>query len=772
MCFCILIALFIRSELSFDHFQKHENRIAAIGVDARYFGKSLYAPYPMAGALKKDVPEVENAVRVKPTSKLRLSRDGRVFIQTQKKAIYTEPAFFDIFSFPLINGNPSYALSDPRGIVLTQRVSKQLFGDADPVGRTVYWQKDDTVITMNVTGVVGDVPHNSTLQFGALISMSTLPASYRPENGWGMDSFQTYALLRSPTDQSVLPGRLKQMAKTYITDEGPARKEPYFFSIPLNQLHLSKLTRDDGFSGSWRYLYLFGSIALFLLIIACVNYINLATARSTMRSHEIGVRKVLGAGKMQVAVQFLGESVMLSIMAYLVGIALASVILPFFNSIFGTVFTLSHHVDFLGIMMLGAVLVGLISGSYPALFLSAFSPTTTLRNNQTSGLSPALLRKILITFQFTIALVLIVGVLVIFRQLRYTQTANLGFDPHRVATFELSTRLWEKREELRHDLIMIPGIQDVSIDMGAPADFHVTFGLKPSQISPDANVNNDNTNIDFLPAVIDYHFLSLLHIKLLTGRNFSRKINSDKAHAYIINKKFAANLGWTPKQAIGKTIKIGPNTGKVIGVTENFHITSMYNAIKPVLLGAGESRSWSFRGILMARLAPGHFSTAIKTIKKKLKNADHNYYGNYEFMDQTYAAMYRTDRRLGDIMVLFTLIAIIVACMGLYGLATFAAGQRTKEIGIRKVLGASITGIVTLLSIDFLKLVGIGFLIAVPIAWYVMHRWLENFAYHINIGIGTFVLAGGIATLIALATVSWQSIKAAMANPVNSLRNE
>jgi len=762
--------LFIRGELSFDHFQAHEDRIAAIGC--RLFGRSLATPYPLAGALEREVPEVEKAVRVKSASKLRLSRDGRAFIQTQKKALYTEPAFFDIFSFHLLSGNPSHTLSDPRSIVLTQSVSKQLFGDANPVGKTVYWQKEDTVITMNVTGVVGNVPRNSTLQFSTLISMSTLPTNYRNVNGWGGDMYLTYVLLRSPADQSVLPERLKEMAKRYIPSKTLAHNSPYFFSSPLSQLHLSTLTQDNGFSGSWRYLYLFGSIALFLLIIACVNYINLSTARSTMRAHEVGVRKVLGAGKMQVAGQFLGESVILSIMAYLVGIAIASVILPFFNSIFGTVLTLSHHMGFLGIMLLGAVLVGLISGLYPALFLSAFSPTTTLRNRQTSGASTALLRKILITFQFTIALVLIVGVLVIFRQLRYIQTVDLGFNPHRVVTFGLTNRLWNKRDELEHDLAILPGIQEASIDMGAPADFHISLGLKPSRISPESNVPDGVNYINLSPAVVDYHFLSLLHIKLLAGRNFSKKMSSDESHAYILNKEFAARLGWTPKQAIGKTINIHDGPGKVIGVTENFHIASMHQAVSPVILSLGESRSWHVSGILMARLAPGHFNAAIQAIKKELKSFDHNYYGDYEFMDQTYAAMYRTDRRLGDTMVLFTIIAIFVACMGLYGLATFAAKRRTKEIGIRKVLGASVTGIVAMLSKDFLKLVGIGFLIAIPIAWYAMHRWLQNFAYHIHIGIGVFLLAGILAMVIALATVSWQSIRAALANPVESLRNE
>ncbi len=329
-----------------------------MGVNTPFFGRSLSTPYPMARAMERDIPEVEKAVRVTPGQKFRLSRDGHSFFTI--KAIYTEPAFFDIFSFHMISGQASHALSDPGSIVLTQSVSKKLFGNANPVGKNVYLQKRDTVISLNVTGVMNNVPHNSTLQFGALISFLTIPSGSRPVNGWGMDMYMTYVLLRSPHDQSVLPDRLQELAKNYIKNNGPARKSPYFFSVPLSQLHLSTFTPQNGFSGRWLYLYLFGSIALFLLIIVSMNYINISTARAMNRSKEIGVRKTMGASKKQLIFQFLGEPVILSGISYFIGIVLASALLPFFSSIFGTHLNLWNP-GFLIMMLFIAIIVGLIS---------------------------------------------------------------------------------------------------------------------------------------------------------------------------------------------------------------------------------------------------------------------------------------------------------------------------------------------------------------------------------------------------------------------------
>jgi len=762
---CILIALYAREELSYDRFHENSDSIVTLGVEHKQFGTMISTPYPLAMALEEEVPEVEGATRLRSIQNLNLSRDGQDYI-TIDQIQYSEPGFFDIFSFDLLYGNKEFALEAPGQIVLTKRTSQQLFGEINTVGESIYWMQEDTTIVLEISGIVDNPPQNSSITFDALVSFETFPERYRKPGSWGAYSFSTYALLNGPEARNVLDEHLDVIANRHYDNANSK-----FISIPLTSLHLSEMSYNSGFTGNAKYLYLFGSVALFILIIACVNYVNLSTAKVSLRAKEVGVRKTAGAGKGQLAMQFLSESVLLSFGAYLLALLLAEVAMPWFNQLFGTHITGGENMMFLVWLALGAIGVGLLAGVYPALYLSGFSPSVILRKNLPGGRSGAMLRKGLVVGQFGIALVLIMGSMVIYEQLRFTQSKDLGFDGEQVVAINLPTQqAWQMRHTLRDRAASHAGVAGAAVANGSPGNFHIRLSDDPETLSPDNRAQTEE-GITIAPAVVDYDFIEVLDIELLAGRNFSREYPSDQERAYILNRKAAAELGWSPEDAVGRRFTLD-NEGEVIGVIENFHIASFHRDIEPVVLQIHESGGWSSPGRLLARLQSDRIPEAMNFLEKEIAVYAPNLSFSYEFLDEKFDAMYRTERRLGQIVSLFTFIAIFVACLGLYGLAAFAAERRIKEIGIRKVMGATVTHIVALLNKDFLKLVLLGFLIAVPLAWYAMNQWLEDFAYRIEIGPGIFLLAGGAAILIALLTVGWQSVKAAVSNPVDSLRSE
>lgn len=770
MACCVLISLYIKEELSYDRFHEKSDRIVAVGVEGGFFGRSLNTPYPLAEALVDEIPEVEQATRIDGTGVLNLSRDRQNFTVIEAGQ-YAEPSFFDVFSFDLIAGDREKALSAPNSIVLSQSNSRQIFGDENPVGQLLHWQKRDTLIDLEVTGIVENEPRNSSIHYGALISFQNMVEDRIDPTAWTFYNVATYAVLNSPEALKSLPPKLDTMADKHFKNRENPGSSRSLFSIPLSEVHLSKETSNEGFTGNRTYVYLFGSVALFILLIAGVNYVNLATARASLRSREVGVRKTLGALRSQIAGQFIGESVILSVVSYLLGCMVAIEIMPFFNQLFGTSLVWYSNIGFLLWLMLAAIVIGVLAGLYPSLYLSKFTPSRVLRSQKSDGRSAdSLLRKTLVVGQFAIAMVLIIGSLIVYQQLQYTQTKDLGFNGDQVVTVELPNReAWNQRDILRNNLAQHAGIKELSISMGVPGEFNIRLGSNPDSLAPENQVDPDEI-ITFAPAVVDYNFLDLLDINLIAGRNFSRDRSSDAERAYILNEKGAEMLGWTPEEAVGKSF--GTNGGEIIGVVENFHISSLHDDIEGVYLQLHPSASFNSGGILLAKLAADQINSSLDRIKSEVTKFSPNALFSYEFLDDKFDAMYRTEIRFGKIVGLFTLIAIIIACLGLYGLASFSAERRIKEIGIRKVLGATVTNIVGLLSIDFIKLVIIGFVIATPVAWYVMNQWLADFAYRIDLGAGIFLGAGGIAVFIALATISWQSIRAALANPVDSLRSE
>lgn len=772
MACCLLIGLYIQEELSFDTFHENADRIAAIGNESGFFGTSLITPYPLANALVEEIPQVENAVRLNNAGRLILSREGESFTEIEN-AHYTSSSFFDIFSFKLLSGEENDALSAPNKIVLSEGVSQQLFNNDNPVGQSLYWQKRDTLITLQVSGVIEDQPKNSSIEYEALISANTMEESRRSPDSWNGASFSTFALFQSTEALSSVEPHLQALVERHYEPNDEGEYSHHFFALPLTNYHLSENTDDTGFTGNRAYIYLFGSIALFILIIACVNYVNLATARATLRAKEVGVRKVLGAMKKQVAGQFIGESIILSISAYIIGCGITILTLPFFNQLFGTNLGWHESTGFMLWLILAAIGLGIVAGLYPSFYLSKFSPSSVLRSQKTGTGSGAFLRKSLVVAQFSIALVLIVGSLVVYKQLQFTQTKDLGFNGEQVVVVDLPNfESWSHRDVIRNNLSGVAGIKKVSMAGGSPGKFKVRLSQPASAISNEIQIQDKEREIVFAPASVDYNFLELLDIKIMAGRDFSEDRGADVNEAIIFNEQMAEMLGWTPEQAIGKSLHILGDQREVIGVTENFHISSLHKEIEAVTLTLHDPASTYGGGSILAKLASDRISQVMDEIEDEVKAFAPNTPFTYEFIDDTFDAMYRTERRFGQVVAMFTFIAIVIACLGLYGLATFSAERRIKEIGIRKVLGASVTNIVALLSKDFLKLVVLGFLISVPIAWYATNQWLTDFAYRIEIGANLFLIAGVAAILIALFTVSWQSIKAATANPVDSLRSE
>jgi putative ABC transport system permease protein len=764
MSACILIGMYVKEELSYDDFHQNSDRIAAISTDHAFFGNMQTTPFPLADAISSQIPQAEVATRMNQSNPIRLSIDETNFIEISDVK-YAEPTFFEVFSYDLIQGNKQKVLEAPNQIVLSSQTSKRLFGDMNPVGERIAWAKQDTVISLEVSGVIENPPGNTAIQFNALLSFNTLSESQRPVDGWGRYSFSTFVLFK---DAKALQQSTENLAS--IAEANHGANVPVFSPIPITELHLSELTQNAGFTGNVKYIYFFTTIALFILLIAGVNYINLSTARVATRSRETGIRKTLGARREQITFQFLGESILLALGAFVLSVSLTGFILPFFNSLFGTDLIWADNRFFLLYMALGAILVGILAGIYPALYLSRFSPSDVLKNKLPSGAS-SILRKSLVVSQFAIALILITGSLVINKQLQFTQSKDLGFEGEQVVVIELpNSQAWQARQTLRNNMISHAGVLEATVANGAPGEFNMRISHGPERFSPEAQTDSEEA-ITVAPGVIDYHFIDVLDIELLAGRNFSQEYASDFDRGYILNKKAAELLGWTPQEAIGKSFNLS-NEGEVIGVAENFHLSSLHYGIDPVVLQMHEASSWSSNGMLLARLHPDHIPETMEFLKAEIAEFSLHQPFSYEFLDNKFDSMYRTEQRLGRVVALFTFVAIFVACLGLYGLATFAAERRIKEIGVRKVLGASVASIVALLSKDFIKLIIMGFIIASPIAWYLFNQWLADFEYRIEIGPGIFAIAGGAALLIALLTVSWQSIKAAIANPVESLRSE
>jgi putative ABC transport system permease protein len=770
MACCVLILLFVQDELTYDSYHEKADQIYRLIAVNKSAGEERYiAPIgaPVAEIFDSTLPEVQKVVRFHRGSRVLVEyRDKRFF---EERFFFGDPTVFDVFDFPIIGGNPQMALSTPYAVVITETAAEKYFGDDDPVGKSITVDKS---YSYNITAVMKDVPSNSHFHFDFLASLETL-ASLRGERYLkhpGNLAFYTYLLLEKNTDPRELEEKMAEGVKQSYGEKIAAMRS--FLLQPLKSIHLqSRLEYEIEANGSISFVYVYSAIALCILLIAAFNFVNLSTARSTKRAREVGMRKVLGAFRHQLVKQFLGETVLFSVISLLLAVILVRLFLPVFNSLTGKQFVFNFLANpsvlfgFVGII----AGVGILGGLYPAVFLSAFEPMRTLKGKLGTGGKSRSFRRFLVVAQFTISVVLIIGTFVIRNQLHYMRSQNLGFNKEQVVVIPMHDQnTWKAYEYIKTEFMNNPSVLSVAASSTVPGKPVVNIAYRLEGLPDDEHFSMDTF-------FADYDFLETMGIEVAEGRGFSKKFGTDEESAFMLNEAAVRELNW--QSALNKQV-IWPSDlrrkdaivkkGQVVGVVKDFHVVSLHENIGPVLL---QVRPSSFRYI-SARISPENIPDTLSFFRKMWSRLSPVFPFEYTFLDEDFDRLYRADEKVGRIVGIFSLLAIIVACFGLFGLASFAAEQRTKEIGIRKVLGASVPGIILLLSREFTKWVLVANILAWPIAYFSMNRWLQNFAFKKGIGVEVFILSGLVAVAIALATVSYQSIKAAISDPINSLRYE
>ncbi len=758
-----LILLYVGFELSYDTMHSKADRIYRVVADIQTPSEKIEADRPawaVAPNLEREFPEVEAAVRLLGLDML-VRKDNIKF--KESKAVAVDSSFFQIFDFKLIQGDPKNVLKAPFEIVLSKSAAEKYFGGENPVGKTLKIMDEGYVA--KVTGIMEDIPENSQIQADVLLSMTTFTQNLQKglDDQWANYSPAAYIL----TTTGTAPNKLQSKFPDFLERKnGEEMKESQMFVTlflePLKDVYLRSPRGGNG-GGNINNVYIFSIVAVFILLIACINFINLTTARSVERAKEVGIRKVVGAEKGQLALQFIGESVIICLIAFGFTLALTALFLPYFNTLAGKtvsdgVFSSPIHMLLLFGISIG---IGVLAGIYPAVVLTSFKPVSVLKGRFSSGTSGILLRKILVITQFTISISLIIGTLVIYNQMQYMRNQELGFNKEQIIV--LNTGAKPAQKVLKQSLDQMPGILSTSLGSSVPGAGNAA-----------AYSEIENKNGDFQVANLDLYFVDENYIpqfdfKLLAGRAFSKDFATDSTQAMVINEKAVQLLGYSsPKDAIGARFKQWGREGKVIGVIQDFHFRSLQSEIKPLTMRL-EPRGTD---LIAIKVSPKNISQTLAAIQTKWQDILPDQPFDYYFLNDFFDKQYRGEERFGNLFLNFAVLAIFISCLGLLGLAAYSTMQRRREIGIRKIVGASVSGIVNLLSKEFLKLVGIAFLIASPITWYAMHKWLEGFAYRIDMDWWIFLEAGLLAIIVASATISFQAIKAAIANPVKSLRTE
>jgi len=768
MACCFIILSYIISELSFDKYHKNAHRIYRLALDGSFGGtgdlRLASTNNPPAPYLRLNFPEVVNAARFRYMYRTPIKYEDKEFFE--EGAYFADASVFKIFDFPLITGDSQTALATAFTVVITEDMAKKYFGNEDPIGKVLQFN-NSTEYT--ITGVMKNVPSNSHFTFDMLCSFESRYVINREQTERWMGDFDnhTYLLLQEDYDYRELEKKLPPVVEAHMGEilNAIGGRVEYFLQ-PLTRIHLhSHLLGEISANGDIAYVYLFSAIAFFILLLACINFMNLTTARSTNRAKEIGVRKVHGAERTRLVRQFLGESLIYSFISLVLALALAKLALPLFSNITGRVM----HVDYLKILwilpcFIGiAFLTGLIAGSYPAFYLSSFHPVKIIKGNFATGSGKNHFRNSLVIFQFTISTILIVGTLVIIKQINYMKNKQLGFDKEQLVIINVGDNYVRQSVDLiRNDLNNLPGVLRVSASSHVPG-----WGGHHNVHLPEGFSMEESQGMS--ASFIDENYIPTFGIEIAAGRNFSKNFPSDPDKSCIINETAARQFGW--EDPIGKTIRplYDDNMPRaVIGVVKDFHTRSVQQKIEPLFLWNSEERV----DAVSLKLAPGDMFDTMNTIRSKWKEILPNSTFDYYFLDESLNNQYRAEERLRHIFFYFSLLAIFIACLGLFGVASFTAEKRTKEIGIRKVLGAPVTGIVTMLSKEFAKWVLIANIIAWPISYFTLNKWLQNFPYHINLTVWIFLFSTALALIVALVTVSYQSIKAAISNPINALKYE
>ena len=756
-----LIYQYIRFENSYDDFHTKRGRIYRVVTDLISTAEPQHSSntsMPMALNLKADYPEVEEFVRFSTGSPL--IRKGQAKFM-EHGAVYADSSLFSVFDFPLVEGNPATALKEPFSIVLSQSTAKKYFGDRDPLGQTLLFE--DSGFNAKVTGVMKDLPENSSIRADLFVSMSTRKRfrdslDYR----WGNFSVTSYVLLKLNVNPATLQAKLKPFIERHIGTMLKTQQQDYIlFLEKLKDTYWS--SRGGMVNGSVRNVYIFSIIGLFILLIACINFVNLTTARSAERAKEVGIRKVVGAARFQLTRQFLGESIVITLIAFLLSIALSSLLIPQFNLLAGkTVSTgiLPHPKQILILLTIAAG-IGILAGIYPALVLSSYNPITSLKGRFSSSTRGLFLRRSLVVFQFTISIALIIGTAVVYLQLDYMRRQDLGFSKEQ--TLVIDEHNDGHKIAYRQEIASLPNVRSTAFSGSVPGQG--TYSAYSKIQNPKGEMQVANMDLIY----VDFGYLEQTKVKLLAGRFFDQTIPTDTMQAMILNEKAVQFFGYpNPQAAIGRRFEQWGKKGMIIGVIKNFNYQGLQTEINPLSICI----DFNDCNFISAKVGTGNLPATIAAMKAKWDKLVPNGIFDYFFLDEAFNKQYRSEEQFGRLFINFAVLAIFISCLGLLGLASYSTMQRTKEVGVRRVLGASITGIVRLLSIDFLRLVAIAFLVAVPVSWFFMHQWLQDYAYKTQLSWWIFAGSGLAATLIAFATISYQAIRAACANPVSSLRSE
>lgn len=775
---CLLISLYIRNETSYDRDNPNKDRVYRIIGEAKQNGETSSGvgfPAPMSKALLNDFPEVEKAGRLM-TSELfggannQVRRTDETTDSYEKGFCFADTSILDILNVHLIYGNRKDALSEPNSVVICKSMADKYFPNQNPVGKTLVFN-DNTKDLIKIGGVMQDFPPNSSLQYRGLISLTGINLWNGEQQQWTASNYDIYLQLKPGVnisafnkkitadvlDKYMIPALIAEGRKNVTENLKGAR----LYLQPLGDIHLHSynIHQDDVKHGDIRFVYLFAAIAAFILLLACINFLNLSTARSANRAKEVGVRKVVGSSRSNLIRQFLTESMLYSFLSFSIGLIIAILVLPTFNKVAGVHLRIPlNEWWLLPSIISSAFVIGLVAGLYPAFYLSYFKPVNTLKGNLGLGSKNAGLRSTLVVFQFTISITLLIGASVIYKQMQYILNSKIGFDKDEVVMLQGTDALRDQTTAFKNELLRMPVVKNVSVSDFLPVD-----GTKRNG-NTFREEGKDDQNIQLQHWVVDENYIPTLGMKIIAGRNFSKDFHTDSA-ATVINQSLADKLGY--KDPIGKIITNGGEHLTIIGVVNNFYYENVKQQVQPLCMVLGNSNS-----IISVKVNAANMKAALASIDKVWKDFLPHQALRYNFLDQSYAAMYADVQRIQYIFSGFSLLAIIIACLGLFALASFMAEQRNKEISIRKVLGASSINLFALLTGNFLKLVGISLIIAIPLSWMLMNKWLQDYAYRVKITWDLFALTAIIVILIAVLTIFFQAIKVALANPVESLRSE
>jgi putative ABC transport system permease protein len=777
---CLLITAYVLYETSYDKYNTNANRIYRV---TRSFNNkegvvslrlSTIAP-PFGPLIQNYFPDIQKITRLLPNGRTPVRYGEKMF--NENNVFFADEHLFDVFSVKVNKGNPQKALLDPFTVMLSEDMARKYFGSDDPMNKMI---RLNNQFDMKVSGVFQSFPSNAHIHPEIMVSFNTLKDSAvygerQLRTNFGNNSFFTYLLL----PENYPAEKIEAQFPTFLDQRVHFGNAPASFrTSTVTKLGLQKLTDihlhshtdyEAEENGDMKRVYIFSGIALIILLIACINYMNLSTARSTLRAKEIGIRKVTGATKAELIAQFLSESVLIAGLAMLLALGLTAIVLPWLNRLSGLQIPITILLQWKWLLpiLLIPFVVGIVSGIYPALFMSSFQPVKTLKGLFRVGGRSISFRQGLVVIQFSISIVLIITTSIVFRQLSFMQKTSLGYDKEHVITMPYNIGTASLYETFRNTLLSKPGVKTLSRSTRIP-----TGRLLDSQdasIVDSDSLQPVNTELKFL--AVDHDYIPTYNINMAAGRNFSRNFATDTSN-FLINETVAKTLNWKTEQAVGKEFSYGGVRGRIIGVVNDFHFESMHQKIAPIVFILPRPDQNNFYSRLSIKIDGTNINNTLQTIENTWKSVIPEVPYEYTFLDENFERQYQAEKRQGTLFTLFACIAIFIACLGLLGLSAFAISQRVKEIGIRKVLGASAASIITLLSKDFLKLVAIAALIAFPVAWYAMDKWLTDFAYRIDISWWIFLAAGTIAALVALITVGVQALKAALSNPVKSLRTE